>query len=79
MVAICLGRRLPTASSDQPEDRPGTFGPPIWSCSGWGLPSRPVTRPLVRSYRTISPLLGAAHPPEADVQSRAVWFLWHSP
>ena len=29
---------------------------PIWSCSGRGLPSRPVSRPLVRSYRTISPL-----------------------
>ncbi len=69
-MAIFLGRRLPIASSDQPEDRPGTYGPPIWSCSGWGLPSRPVTRPLVRSYRTISPLPGAArasrgcHPPE---------------
>jgi len=21
--------------------------PPAWPCSGWGLPSRPVTRPLV--------------------------------
>jgi len=29
---------------------------PIWPCSGWGLPSRHVTTPLVRSYRTISPL-----------------------
>ena len=29
---------------------------PIWACTGWGLPSRPVTRPLVRSYRTVSPL-----------------------
>src|SRR3990172_7348151 len=29
---------------------------PIWPCSGWGLPSRHVTMPLVRSYRTISPL-----------------------
>ncbi len=32
------------------------YSSPIWSCSGWGLPSRPVTRPLVRSYRTVSPL-----------------------
>ena len=29
---------------------------PIWPCTGWGLPSRPVARPLVRSYRTFSPL-----------------------
>src|SRR5205085_3291567 len=30
--------------------------PPIWSCSGRGLPGRPVTRPPVGSYPTISPL-----------------------
>src|SRR5207244_6262148 len=29
---------------------------PAWPCSGWGLPSRPVTRPLVSSYLTVSPL-----------------------
>jgi hypothetical protein len=29
---------------------------PIRSCCGWGLPSRPVTWPLVRSYRTVSSL-----------------------
>ena len=29
---------------------------PIWPCSGWGLPGRPVTRPPVRSYRTVSSL-----------------------
>jgi len=29
---------------------------PIWSCTGWGLPSRSVTGTLVRSYRTFSPL-----------------------
>jgi hypothetical protein len=29
---------------------------PIWPCSRWGLPCRPVTRLAVRSYRTISPL-----------------------
>ena len=28
----------------------------IWSCSRWGLASRHVTTPLVRSYRTFSPL-----------------------
>ena len=30
--------------------------PPIWSCSERGLPGRPVTRPPVGSYPTISPL-----------------------
>jgi len=30
--------------------------PPIWPCSGRGLASRCVSTPLVRSYRTISPL-----------------------
>src|SRR6266540_6161139 len=29
---------------------------PARPCSGWGLPSRPVTRPLVSSYLTVSPL-----------------------
>ncbi len=29
---------------------------PIRSCFGWGLPSQPVTRLLVRSYRTFAPL-----------------------
>jgi hypothetical protein len=42
---------------------------PIWLCSVWGLPSRSVTGPLVRSYRTFSPLPLIA----------AVFFLWHFP
>ncbi len=29
---------------------------PVWRCTGWGLPSRHVSVPLVRSYRTFSPL-----------------------
>ena len=29
---------------------------PIWSCCGWGLPSKSVTELLVRSYRTVSSL-----------------------
>ena len=45
---------------------------PIRPCSGWGLPSRPVTRPLVRSYRTVSPL-----PPCS--RRAAVCSLWHCP
>ena len=44
-----------------PATQPGRFrGPhhpfPIRSCSVWGLPSRPVTRTLVRSFRTFPPL-----------------------
>src|SRR5690606_1896147 len=35
---------------------------PIWPCSRWGLPCRPVTRLAVRSYRTISPLPAPGHP-----------------
>ncbi len=33
---------------------------PVWRCTGWGLPSRRVTAPLVRSYRTFSPLPATA-------------------
>ena len=48
---------LPWASSDLTRGKSGQlYSPPIWSCSEWGLPSRPVTRTLVRSYRTVSPL-----------------------
>jgi hypothetical protein len=70
-VVIYLGRRFPGASSDR-YPRAGraasspaglTAGgapcgerPPIWSCSTRGLPGRPVTRPPVGSYPTISPL-----------------------
>jgi hypothetical protein len=45
---------------------------PIRPCSGWGLPSRPVTRPLVRSYRTVSPL-------PSRLRGAAVCSLWHCP
>src|SRR5690606_26043060 len=51
-------RRRVTATLKQPTRR--HRGPrhclPIWSCSRWGLPCRPVTRLAVRSYRTVSPL-----------------------
>ena len=65
MAAIHLGPALPPASSGPPGDSAGPASAaalcaagasPIRPCSGWGLPSRPVTRPLVRSYRTVSPL-----------------------
>ena len=38
----------------------------------WGLPSRPVTGPLVRSYRTISPLPGRAPDETGDSATRRV-------
>ena len=51
-------RRSVTATLKQPTRR--HCGPqcclPIWPCSRWGLPCRPVARLAVRSYRTISPL-----------------------
>ncbi len=37
-VIIYLRLRLLEASSSQPGDRPGARSPPIWPCSGWGLP-----------------------------------------
>ena len=37
-------------------DSAGSVNVPAWPCTGWGLPSRRVTTPPVRSYRTISPL-----------------------
>ncbi len=54
---------------------------PAWPCSGWGLPSRPVTRPLVSSYLTVSPLpLPRATWRRAVGPGRwAVCSLWHFP
>src|SRR5581483_1883079 len=42
VAAIPLGRRLPAGSSGLPGGL-GRAGrpPPVWPCSGWGLPSRP--------------------------------------
>ena len=57
-------RRSVTATLEQPTRK--RRGPrhrfPIWPCSRWGLPCRPVARLAVRSYRTISPL-PASRPP----------------
>ncbi len=56
--------------------------PPAWSCCRWGLPSRPVTRPLVRSYRTFSPLpaIPVSNSPVAVLPPRqAVCFCGTSP
>src|SRR5206468_375701 len=45
-----------TATLVQPTREHRTGRPlPARPCSGWGLPSRPVTRPLVSSYLTVSP------------------------
>ena len=51
-------RRSVTATLEQPTRtrRGPRHEVPIWPCSRWGLPCRPVTRLAVRSYRTISPL-----------------------
>ena len=56
-VVIHLGGRLPSLSSDHTRGLGGQrHCPPIWSCSGWGLPGQPVTRLPVVSYTTFSPL-----------------------
>ena len=61
-----------TRPGQPPRPRCAAGASPIRPCSGWGLPSRPVTRPLVRSYRTVSPL-----PPRS--RGVAVCSLWHCP
>jgi len=57
-------RRTVTGTLEQPTRtrRGQRHEVPIWSCSRWGLPCRPVTRLAVRSYRTISPLPVPCHP-----------------
>jgi hypothetical protein len=81
VAAIHLGPALPPASCGPPGDSAGPASAgrvaaagtsPIRPCSGWGLPSRPVTRPLVRSYRTVSPL-------PSRLRGAAVCSLWHCP
>ena len=70
MAAIYLRCQLPGTSSDHTRGADGpSLIPPIWSCSGWGLPSQPVASLLVRSYRTVSSL---------PLKRRFV-FLWHFP
>ena len=62
----------PTTLATLPEDRPSQpYRPPIRSCSGWGLPSQPVSRLLVGSY--------PHHFTFAAACATAVYFLWHSP
>jgi len=56
VVAIHLGPALPRASCCLPGswNAAGHRSSPIRHRSGWGLPSRPVTWPLVVSYTTVS-------------------------
>jgi len=78
VAAIPLGRRLPAGSSGLPGGL-GRAGrpPPVWPCSGWGLPSRPghpgrwcaLTAPL---HPCLCDAPGGASP-------SAVSFLWHCP
>src|SRR3546814_7493618 len=68
-------RRSVTATLKQPTRtrRGQRHEVPIWPCSRWGLPCRPVARLAVRYYRTISPL------PRAPKDRSAVSFLLHFP
>ena len=59
VVTISLRWRLPATSSSQPGGGPGAHCPPIWPCSGRGLPGRRVATPPVGSYPAISPLAPA--------------------
>jgi hypothetical protein len=77
VMAIHLERLLPAVSSDLPGHDAGSHlngTSVLMSLSGLApdgvYRARPVTRPAVRSYRTISPL------PWLPV---AVSFLWHFP
>ena len=60
-VIICLGPPLPAASSgaggtERDDDQPLFRGPKPGLAPGRGLPSRHLSMPLVRSYRTFAPL-----------------------
>ena len=50
------GTMLPSGSSGQPGDGPGTHSPPIRPCSRWGLAVAVSPQTTGRSYRPISPL-----------------------
>jgi len=73
VVIIHLGRRLPAASCDRPGGlgRAALWRLPIWSCSGWGLPS------LRCHHRSWWALASPFHPYRA--LHAAVCFLLHFP
>ena len=63
---------MPFPSSDHTRGLGGQrHHPPIWSCSGWGLPGQPVTRLPVVSYTTFSPL--PIHPGKAPLYGTSGW------
>ena len=84
-MAIHLGRPLPDASRDRPEQRregpPGTPAnrrclPLLLGLAPGGVyPAAAVAGGAVRSYRTVSPLPPARHAGDGP----AVYFLWHFP
>jgi len=69
-VAIPLGLPLLEASCSQPGDESNSHDPPIWPCSGWGLPAITSLLMAGSSYLPISPLLR---------RHRSGLFLWHFP
>jgi hypothetical protein len=73
-AAIPLGRRLPAGSSGLPGGlRRAGSPPPVWPCSGWGLPSRPG-----HPGRWCA-LTAPFHPCLCGLPPSAVCFLWHCP
>jgi hypothetical protein len=85
VMAIPLGRSLPSASCDRPERRregspgarisPGRLPLLLGLAPGGVFPAAAVAGSAVRSYRTISPL-----PPRRRTgEGPAVYFLWHFP
>jgi hypothetical protein len=58
-ATIYLGPTSPWSSLPPTRGSAGRVIAPVWRCTGWGLPSRHVSVPLVRSYRTFSPLPSA--------------------
>jgi hypothetical protein len=86
VMIIPLGRKLPHASSDLP----GSLGratlkrSPIWSCSGWGLPSRPGHPSrwwsLTPPFHPCLCLDTSGYARESSAcRPSAVYSLWHSP
>jgi len=80
-MAIRLGRPLPNASRDLPEERcenpPAVLSrrPFLFGLAPGGVYlAVPVAGGAVRSYRTLSPL-----PADRSLGAPAVYFLWHFP
>lgn len=63
-----------------PGNRRAASSSPVWSCSGRGLPSQPVTRLLVGSYPTFAPLpdTNCIHAETRFPSRSAIRFLPHS-